>query len=117
MPACRRRRPSSPWEDGSPTWTGRDQWPYAVLTGADVVNRAIGASYGEVAGIARTVRDYAAGVGPAALGTMLTHATTDNVVNTPEPRGVPSGEARDVARQLIEAVFRRRRHPGAGRRW
>ncbi|MFD0224093.1 hypothetical protein ACWGPD_10445 [Streptomyces hirsutus] len=51
-----------------------------------------------------TVRNYAAGVGPVVLGTMLTHATTDNAVNTLESRGVPPGEARGVARQVTEAV-------------
>ncbi|MFD0211678.1 hypothetical protein ACFVH9_21875 [Streptomyces hirsutus] len=51
-----------------------------------------------------TVRNYAAGVGPVVPGTMLTHATTDNAVNTLESRGVPPGEARGVARQVTEAV-------------
>lgn len=92
-----------------------DQWPYAALAGAgigfvlapastDAVNRAIGASYGEVTGITRTVRNYAASVGLAVFGTVLTHVTTDEVVTTLRARGLPQDEARDVARQVTEAV-------------
>src|SRR4029078_3414207 len=55
------------------------QWPYAVIAGAalgpllgpastDAVNRAIGASYGEVTGITQTVRNYASALGIAGLG-------------------------------------------------
>jgi EmrB/QacA subfamily drug resistance transporter len=58
------------------------QWPYIVLAGAgvglllgpastDAVNRAIGASYGEVTGITQTVRNYASALGIAVLGTVL----------------------------------------------
>ncbi len=58
------------------------QWIYIVLAGAgiglllgpastDAVNRAIGASYGEVTGITQTVRNYASTLGIAVLGTVL----------------------------------------------
>lgn len=83
-----------------------DQWPYVALAGAgiglllspastDAVSRAIGASYGEVTGITQTVRYFAASVGPAVFGTVLTHVTTDRVVETPRSKGVPA--ARSVA--------------------
>ncbi|WP_174864641.1 MFS transporter [Streptomyces spinoverrucosus] len=92
-----------------------DQWPYAALAGAgigfilapastDAVNRAIGPSYGEVTGITQTVRNYAASVGLAVFGTVLTHEMTDHVVSTLESRGVASNEARDMARDITEAV-------------
>lgn len=92
MTAVMRRRP-----------VGRrthDQWPYAALAGVgigfilapastDAVNRSIGAPYGEVTGITQTVRNFAAGVGLAVLGTVLTHVTNTDVVNTLEDRGLP----------------------------
>jgi hypothetical protein len=92
-----------------------DQWPYVALAGAgigfilapastDAVNRAIGASYGEVTGITQTVRNYAASVGLAVLGTILTHRTTENVVSTLTSRGIPSGTANGVAKDIAEAV-------------
>ncbi|MEU0132019.1 MFS transporter [Streptomyces sp. NPDC006289] len=92
-----------------------DQWPYAALAGAgigfllapastDAVNRSIGASYGEVTGITQTVRNYAASIGIAVFGTVLTHVTTDRVVETLTSKGVPSGPAHDAARSVAEAV-------------
>ncbi|MER6954223.1 MFS transporter [Streptomyces sp. NPDC000618] len=72
-----------------------DQWPYAALAGAgigfilapastDAVNRAIDASYGEVTGVTQTIRNYAASVGLALFGTLLTHSMTDKVTDTLE---------------------------------
>ncbi|GAQ68000.1 multidrug resistance protein stp [Streptomyces scabiei] len=92
-----------------------DQWPYVALAGAgigfllapastDAVNRSLNASYGEVTGITQTVRNYAAAVGLAVYGTILTHLTTDNVVETLTSKGVPDDTARDVARDVAESV-------------
>lgn len=92
-----------------------DQWPYAALAGVgigfllapastDAVNRSIGASYGEVTGITQTVRNYAASIGIAVFGTVLTHVTTDRVVQTLRSKGVPAGPANDAARSVAEAV-------------
>lgn len=107
---------------GFALWAGKltdlsmhDQWPYVALAGAgigfvlapastDAVNRAIDASYGEVTGITQTIRNYAASVGLALFGTMLTHRMTDQVTDTLESRGVPSGTAGDAARSVAEAV-------------
>jgi EmrB/QacA subfamily drug resistance transporter len=107
---------------GFALWAGKltdlsmhDQWPYAALAGAgigfilapastDAVNRSIGASYGEVTGVTQTVRNYAASVGLAVYGTILTHVTSTNVTNTLESRGLPANEARDVARHISESV-------------
>ncbi|GAA1503820.1 MFS transporter [Streptomyces albidochromogenes] len=92
-----------------------DQWPYAAMAGAgvglllapastDAVNRSIGASYGEVTGITQTVRNFAASVGLAVFGTVLTHVTTDRVVETLRARGVAEDAARDAARDITQAV-------------
>ncbi|MGW6908211.1 MFS transporter [Streptomyces sp. NPDC054940] len=92
-----------------------DQWPYAALAGAgigfilapastDAVNRAIGPSYGEVTGITQTVRNYAASVGMAVFGTILTHATNSNVTSTLESRGLPPNVAENVARTISESI-------------
>ncbi|WP_167155860.1 MFS transporter [Streptomyces sp. MBT27] len=107
---------------GFALWAGKlthlsmhDQWPYVALAGAgigfilapastDAVNRAIGASYGEVTGITQTVRNYAASVGLAVFGTLLTHRTTENVVSTLTSRGQPSNTAHQVAKEIAEAV-------------
>ncbi|MFH9553053.1 MFS transporter [Streptomyces sp. NPDC017435] len=107
---------------GFALWAGKltdlsmhDQWPYAALAGAgigfilapastDAVNRSIDASYGEVTGITQTIRNYAASVGLALFGTLLTHRTTDNVRDTLESRGVPSGVADGAARNVAESI-------------
>ncbi|QGV77238.1 MFS transporter [Streptomyces ficellus] len=92
-----------------------DQWPYAALAGAgigfllspastDAVNRAIGASYGEVTGITQTVRNFAASIGLAVFGTILTHVTTNRIVSTLTARGVPHASAEGAARDIAEGV-------------
>ncbi|MFJ3511043.1 MFS transporter [Streptomyces luteogriseus] len=103
------------WAGELTNLTMHDQWLYAALAGAgigfilapastDAVNRAIGASYGEVTGITQTVRNFAASVGMAIYGTILTHVTTDNVTGTLESRGVPAGTAKSTARDVTESV-------------
>ncbi|MEU9755482.1 MFS transporter [Streptomyces althioticus] len=107
---------------GFALWAGKltdlslhDQWPYAALAGAgigfilapastDAVNRAIDASYGEVTGITQTVRNYAASVGLAVFGTVLTHTMTDRVTETLRGSGVPPDARASVARDITEAV-------------
>ncbi|MET9361376.1 MFS transporter [Streptomyces sp. NPDC006632] len=107
---------------GFALWAGQlthlsmhDQWPYVALAGAgigfilapastDAVNRSIGASYGEVTGITQTVRNYAASVGLAVLGALLTHRMTENVVSTLTSRGQSPAAARQVAKGIAEAV-------------
>lgn len=92
-----------------------DQWPYAALAGAgigfilapastDAVNRAIGTSYGEVTGITQTVRNYAASVGLAVFGTLLSRAMTENVTDTLRARGISPAVADQVARGITDSV-------------
>ncbi|WP_186778458.1 MFS transporter [Streptomyces salinarius] len=107
---------------GFALWAGKltdlsmhDQWPYAALAGAgigfvlapastDAVNRSINSSYGEVTGITQTVRNYAASVGLAVFGTLLTHSMTDRVEETLRTRGVPPDAQRPMARDVTEAI-------------
>ncbi|MFF9012689.1 MFS transporter [Streptomyces sp. NPDC014870] len=103
------------WAEKLTDLSMHDQWPYAAMAGAgigfllapastDAVNRSIGASYGEVTGITQTVRNYAAAIGMAVLGTILTHVSTDRITTTLEQRGLPPAEAEATARHVAEAV-------------
>ncbi|MFI8420985.1 MFS transporter [Streptomyces sp. NPDC085479] len=103
------------WANNLTNLSMHDQWPYAAMAGAgigfilapastDAVNRAIGPSYGEVTGITQTVRNYAASVGMAVFGTVLTRVMADNVVDTLRARGFSSDVAHDVARGISESV-------------
>lgn len=107
---------------GFALWAGKltdlsmhNQWPYVALAGAgigfilapastDAVNRAIDASYGEVTGITQTVRNYAASIGLAVFGTLLTHNMTDNVESTLRARGVPADQADSVAGDVTQSI-------------
>src|SRR4029077_10642056 len=84
------------------------QWPYIVIAGAgigfllgpastDAVNRAIGASYGEVTGITQTVRNYSAALGLAVLTTVLVSVFTSRLTDTLVAGGVPAGQAGTIA--------------------
>ncbi|MFD6529499.1 MFS transporter [Streptomyces sp. NPDC060184] len=92
-----------------------DQWLYAAIAGAgiglllapastDAVNRSIGASYGEVTGVTQTIRNFAASIGLAVFGTVLTHVTVSRVGETLRDAGVPSGTAHDAAQSIAESV-------------
>ncbi len=84
------------------------QWYAIVLAGAgiglilgpsstDAVNRAIGASYGEVTGISQTVRNYGSSLGLAVLGTVLTTVFTTQLTGTFVRFGVPADQAGTLA--------------------
>ena len=90
------------------------QWWAIVLAGAgigfilgpastDSVNRAIGASYGEVTGISQTVRNYSAALGLAVLTTVLTSVFTSRLTDTLIAGGVPAAQAGTVATQAASA--------------
>ena len=88
--------------------TGLDfgsQEGYIVLAGAgmglmlgpantDAVNRASKLSYGEATGITQTVRNYAASLGLAILGTVLVSQTSAHVVSSLLAKGVQHPRAR-----------------------
>ncbi|MFB7591312.1 MFS transporter [Streptomyces sp. NPDC056169] len=103
------------WAGKLTTLSMHDQWPYVALAGAgigfilapastDAVNRAIGTSYGEVTGITQTVRNYAASVGLAVFGTLLSRAMTENVTDTLRARGISPAIADQVARGITDSV-------------
>ncbi len=87
------------------------QWVYIVLSGAgiglllgpastDAVNRAIGASYGEVTGITQTVRNYASTLGIAVLGTVLSTILADRLTASFESLHIPGGVAKQIANDI-----------------
>jgi EmrB/QacA subfamily drug resistance transporter len=89
------------------------QWIFIVLSGAgiglllgpastDAVNRAIGASYGEVTGITQTIRNYAAALGIAVLGTVLSTVFSHRLVTSLTGLGVPAGQAKSIASSASE---------------
>ncbi|MEV7415360.1 MFS transporter [Streptomyces sp. NPDC089919] len=103
------------WASKLTVLSAHDQWPYACLAGAgiglllspaatDAVNRAIGASYGEVTGVTQTVRNYAAAVGMAVFGTLLTHVMTSRVTQTLVAAGTPPDRAPGLARTIAERI-------------
>jgi EmrB/QacA subfamily drug resistance transporter len=84
------------------------QWYFIVLSGAgigmllgpastDAVNRAIGASYGEVTGITQTIRNYGSTLGIAVLGTVLTTVLANRLGTSFARLGLPGGVASSVA--------------------
>ena len=86
------------------------QWWAIVLAGAgigfmlgpactDAVNRAIGASYGEVTGITQTIRNYGSALGLAVLGTLLSRVLTSRLTDSLVAAGVPAGQAGGIAAQ------------------
>jgi EmrB/QacA subfamily drug resistance transporter len=89
------------------------QWIFIVLSGAgvglllgpastDAVNRAIGASYGEVTGITQTVRNYGSALGIAVLGTVLSTVFSHRLVTSLTELGVPAGTAKTIANTASE---------------
>ncbi|MGA3150827.1 MAG: MFS transporter [Streptosporangiaceae bacterium] len=89
------------------------QW-YIIMAGAgfgflltpastDAVNRASRLSYGEATGITQTVRNYAASLGLAVLGTILVTGFRNQITSSLVSRGVPGGQAAAVAARASEA--------------
>ena len=86
---------------------GAQQW-YVILAGGgmglmlgpastDAVNRASRYSYGEATGITQTVRNYAASLGLAILGTLLVSQLRSQVTSSLTSRGVPAARAAQEA--------------------
>ncbi len=95
------------------------QW-YIVLAGAgmgmmlgpastDAVNRASRLSYGEATGITQTVRNYAASLGLAILGTVLVSQFKSHLATSFEKLGLPAGQAASKA-----ATFAQQSQGGGG---
>ena len=86
---------------------------YIVLAGAgiglmlgpastDAVNRASRLSYGEATGITQTVRNFAAALGLAILGTILIDQTRSHVTASLTAQGMPPAEAQAQASQIAQ---------------
>jgi EmrB/QacA subfamily drug resistance transporter len=89
------------------------QW-YIILAGAgmgfmlgpsstDAVNRASRFSYGEATGITQTVRNYAASMGLAILGTILVTEMRSHLTTSLTALGVPSSRAAAEAASLSQS--------------
>jgi MFS family permease len=92
---------------------GAQQW-YVALAGAgmgfmlgpastDAVNRASRFSYGEATGITQTVRNYAASMGLAILGTVLVTELRHHVTNSLIAFGLPRARASAEAATLSQS--------------
>jgi len=90
------------------------QWPFIVLAGfglglalgpanTDAINRAPNTSYGEATGITQTVRNFAASLGLAVLGTILLTQNRSNIGNSLEGLGISQGEADRFAQTLSQS--------------
>ena len=102
-------------------WAGRltelhlgSQIWFIVLSGAgmglmltpastDAVNRARRLSYGEATGITQTVRNYAASLGLAILGTILVSELRSRVTSSLLAKGLPQRQAVAEARRIAES--------------
>ena len=89
------------------------QW-YIILAGAgmgmmlgpastDAVNRASRLSYGEATGITQTVRNYAASLGLAILGTILVSQMRSRVATSLIAKGMPSARAHTEASSIAQS--------------
>ena len=89
------------------------QW-FVILAGAgmglmlgpastDAVNRASRLSYGEATGITQTVRNYAASLGLAILGTVLVTTMRSHLTTSLVARGVPPARAARLASELAQS--------------
>jgi EmrB/QacA subfamily drug resistance transporter len=92
---------------------GTQEW-FIILAGAgmgfmlgpastDAVNRASRLSYGEATGITQTVRNYAASLGLAVLGTISVSVMRSKVAASLVSQGVPSAQANATASRLSQS--------------
>ncbi len=70
---------------------------------ADAVNRASRLVYGEATGITQTVRNYAASLGIAVLGTILVDRLRSGVTSSLIGLGVPGGRAAAEAARITQS--------------
>ncbi len=69
----------------------------------DAVNRASRLSYGEATGITQTVRNYAASLGLAVLGSLLVSQLHSRVTTSLVGQGLPRPEASAQASQIAQS--------------
>ena len=101
------------WAGKVTTLSFSDQQWYVVLAGAgmgfllgpastDAVNRASRLSYGEATGITQTVRNYAASLGLAILGTLVVTEMRSRLTTSLVAMGMPPARAAPEAARLAE---------------
>ncbi len=101
---------------------GSQIW-FVMLTGAgmgfmlgpastDAVNRASKLSYGEATGITQTVRNYAAGLGFAILGSLLVSEMHSHVTSSLVGQGLPHAQASAEATSIAQSQSSGA-HPGS----
>jgi|GEM_PF-5631253 len=66
----------------------------------DAVNRAIGASYGEVTAISQTMRNLGGALGLAVLSTVVTQSLTTKLTASFTALGAPASAAADAVAQI-----------------
>jgi EmrB/QacA subfamily drug resistance transporter len=66
----------------------------------DAVNRAIGASYGEVTAVSQTMRNFGGALGIAVLGTVVTGALSDKLTASFTKLGASAQDAADAASRI-----------------
>jgi EmrB/QacA subfamily drug resistance transporter len=102
------------WASKMPSLSFSAQQWYIILAGAgvgfmlgpastDAVNRASKLSYGEATGITQTVRNYAASLGLAILGTILVTEMRNRVTTSLTSKGVPAQAAATQAASISQA--------------
>ena len=69
----------------------------------DAVNRASRLSYGEATGITQTVRNYAASLGLAILGTIVVSQTRSHVTSSLLAKGLPAARAHAQASKIAQS--------------
>ena len=101
------------WASKMPGLDFSNQVVYVIIAGAgmgfmltpastDAVNRASRLSYGEATGITQTVRNYAASLGLAILGTILVDQLRSQVTSSLVSQGVPPDRAADEASKISQ---------------
>ncbi len=99
------------WASKMPDLNLSSQVWFVVLAGAgmglmlgqantDAVNRASQLTYGEATGITQTVRNFAASLGFAILGTITVSVFRSRITTSLTSRGVPSGQATTEAQRI-----------------
>jgi EmrB/QacA subfamily drug resistance transporter len=101
------------WASKMPGLNFSNQIVFVIIAGAgmgfmltpastDAVNRASRLSYGEATGITQTVRNYAASLGLAILGTILVDQLRSHVTSSLVSQGVPAQRAAAEASKISQ---------------
>lgn len=102
------------WGQALPDLDFSNQWYWLAIAGAgmgmilgpastDAVNRAPGASYGEVTGITQTVRNFGSSLGLAILGSIFVSQNVSRIDKTLIEHGVPSARADEIAHAVTSS--------------